>query len=60
MCLDIRCVRAGLKGTELNMLSTVIKELVHPKMLFLSLFTHSHVVPNLYYFFLVLDTREDI
>ncbi len=38
-----------LKGTELNMLPTVIKGIVHPKM-FMSLFTHSHVVPNLYSF----------
>ncbi len=28
---------AGLKGTELNMLPTVIKGIVHPNMLFLSL-----------------------
>ncbi len=36
------------KGTELNMLPTVIKGMVHPKIVFLSLFTHSHVVPYLY------------
>ncbi len=35
-------MRAGLKGTVLNMLLNVIKGIV------LSLFTHSHVVPNLY------------
>ncbi len=43
-------IRAGLKGTELNMLPTVIKGIVHPNISFLSLFTHSHVVPNLYSF----------
>ncbi len=37
-------MRASLKGTELNMLPTVIKEIVDPKILF----THSHIVPNLY------------
>ncbi len=46
------CMRAGLKGTE-NILPIVIKGIkvhikVHPKMYFLSLFTHSHIVPNLY------------
>ncbi len=41
-------MRASLKGTELNMLPTVIKEIVDPKIVFLSLFTHSHIVPNLY------------
>ncbi len=43
-------MRASLKGTELNMLPTVIKEIVDPKIVFLSLFTHSHIVPNLYSF----------
>ncbi len=43
-------MRSDLKGTVLNMLSTVIKGIVHPTITFLSLFTHSHVVPNLYYF----------
>ncbi len=41
-------MRAALKGTVLNMQPTNIKGIVHPKMYFLSLFTHSHVVPNLY------------
>ncbi len=43
-------MRAGLKGTELNMLPVFIKGIVHPKILILSLFTHCHVVPNLYSF----------
>ncbi len=34
------------KVTVLNMLPTVIKAIVHPKIAFLSLITHSHVVPN--------------
>ncbi len=46
--MPVYLMGAGLKGTVLNMLPTVIKGIVHPKMLFLSLFTHSHVVPNLY------------
>ena len=55
-------MRAGLKGTVLNMLPTVMKGIVHPKISFLSLFIHSHVVPNLQFidFFLVLHTKEDI
>ncbi len=40
--------RAGLKGTVLNMLPTVIKGIVHHKIVFVIIFTHSHVVPNLY------------
>ncbi len=42
------------------MLPTVIKGIDHPNILFLSLFTRSHVVPNLYSFFLVLNTKYDI
>ncbi len=47
-----KCVNicSGLKGTVLNMLPTVIKGIVYPKIKFLPLFTHSHVVPNLYQF----------
>ncbi len=41
-------MRAGLKGT-VNILPIVIKGIVHPKIVFLSLYTHSHVVPNPYY-----------
>ncbi len=33
-----------------------IKAVVHPKILILSSFTHSHVVPNLYYFHFVWHT----
>ncbi len=51
-------IRAGLKGTEINMLPTVIKGMVHPKIVFLSLYllTHtlSHTCIN---FFLVLNTK---
>ncbi len=43
-------MREGLKGTVLNMQPTVIKGIVHPKIKCMSLFTHSHVVPNLYSF----------
>ncbi len=46
--MPVYLMGAGLKGTVLNMLPTVIKGIVHPKILFLSLFTHSHVVPNLF------------
>ncbi len=42
-------MRAGLKGT-VNILPIVIKGIVHSKIVFLSLFAHSHVVPNLYSF----------
>ncbi len=50
--MPVYLMGAGLKGTVLNMLPTEIKGIVHTKILFLSLFTHSHVVPNLFYFFL--------
>ncbi len=40
------CMCAGLKGTVLNMQAIVITGTVHPKIL--SLFTHSHVVPDMY------------
>ncbi len=45
-------MRAGLKGIEPNMQLTVIKGIVHPEMLFLSLFTHmlSQTWPVLIYF----------
>jgi len=33
-----------------EVLITVVKGLVHPKMTILSVFTHPHVVPNLYVF----------
>ncbi len=45
--LPVYLMGAGLKGTVI-ILPTVIKGIVHPNILFLSLFTHSHVVPNLF------------
>ncbi len=51
-------MRAGLKGTVLNMQPTVIKGIVHPKIEFLSLFTHSHVVPNLYSFLFCAEHKR--
>ncbi len=53
-------MRAALKGTELNMQPTVIKGIVHPKITFLSLFTHSRCARLVYIFVLVLNTKEDI
>ncbi len=46
--MPVYLMGACLKGTVglLYMLPTVIKGIVHPKMLFLSLFTHSYVVPE--------------
>jgi len=38
----------------------LVKGLVHPKMKILSVFTHPHVVPNLYVFICSVDTKEDI
>jgi len=35
---------------KMSLLSLLIKGLGHPKMKILSLFTHPHVVPNLYVF----------
>ncbi len=43
-------MHAGLKGTVLNMQPTISKGIVHLTITFLSLFSHSHVVPNLYSF----------
>ncbi len=54
-------MRAGLKGTKLNMLPTVIKRIVHPKIVFLSLYLLTYMLSltciNL---FLVLNTKEGI
>ncbi len=52
-------MRAALKGTVLNMQSTVIKGMVHPTILFLSLLTDmlSQTCINL---FLVVNTKDDI
>ncbi len=44
----VRPMRAGLKGTELNMLLSFIKGIVHTKNLILSFFTRCHVVPKLH------------
>ncbi len=55
MCACI--LDAGLKGAELNMQLTVIKGMVHPKIVFLTLFTHSQSCIN---FFNVLNTKDDI
>ncbi len=41
----------------LNMQPTVIKGMVLPIISFLSLFTHSHVVPNLYSFLSCAEQR---
>ncbi len=50
-------MRAGLKGTELNMLSTVIKDL---KFYFCH-YLHTHMLSQTCInFFLVLNTKEDI
>ncbi len=59
LCTPEERVRKSLKGTELNMQPTVIKGIVQPKILFLSLFTHmlSQTCIN---FFLVLNTKEGI
>ncbi len=44
-------MHAGLKGTDLNMQPIVIKGIVHPNTcISIIIFTHSHVVPNLYSF----------
>ncbi len=43
-------MRAALKGTVLNMQPTVIKGIDRPKQIFLIIFTHSHIVSNLYSF----------
>ncbi len=52
-------MRAGLKGTVLNMQPIVIKEIVHPTIVFLTLLTHmlSQTCIN---FCNVLNTKEDI
>ncbi len=47
------------KVTVLNMLPTVIKGIVHPKIAFLSLITHLHFVPNqLQYLFFLSSTEH--
>jgi len=43
------CCRTKLKSI-LNKTLILLKGLVHPKMKFLSVFTHPHVVSNLYVF----------
>ncbi len=54
-------MHAGLKGTVLNMQPTVIKGIVYPRIVFLSLYLLIHILSqtciNL---FLVLNTKEGI
>ncbi len=53
-------MRAGLKGTELNMLPIVIKGIVHPERIILSLFNPLCCTKPVLIFVLVLNTKEDI
>ncbi len=48
------------KGTELNMLPIVIKGIVHPEIIILSLFTPLCCTKPVLIFVLVLNTKEDI
>ncbi len=48
----------GLKGTVLNMQPTVIKGIVHPKILFLSLYLLTHMLSQTCInVFIVLNTK---
>ncbi len=53
-------MRAGFKGTELNMLLIVIKGIVHPKNKILSLLLTVMLYQTCINFILVLNTKEDI
>ncbi len=47
-------------GTRIIMVKiTPFKEIVHPKINILASFTHPYVIPNLYDFFLILNTKEE-
>ncbi len=48
------------RSTNAYMLFYNILGTVHPKMNILSSFTHPHVVPKLYAFLCLLNTKEDI
>ncbi len=51
---------ACLKGTELNMLPTVIKGIVHPKIYFCHYLVTHMLSQTCFNFFLVPNTKEDI
>ncbi len=53
-------MRAALKGTVLNMQPTVIKGIVHPTILFLSLLLTDMLSQTCINLFLVVNTKEDI
>ncbi len=62
-CLNNRESQKTLSSREkinTKTLTISIKGTVHPKMKILSSFTHPQVVPNLYEFFLLPNTKEDI
>ncbi len=57
--MPVYLLGAGFKWTVLNMLLTVIKGIVHHKIVFLSLFTYMFSQTCIH-FYLQLNTKEDI